>query len=76
MPTLIDDLRLAVRLLVKSPVFTVVALLCVSLGAGAVTTIFSGMNAVVLRPLPGTSGQDRLVGIDRQRGRPGLLQVV
>jgi predicted permease len=66
MSTLIGDLRLAVRTLAKSPVFTLVALLCVTLGAGAVTTIVSGMNAVVLRPLPGTSGQDRLVGIDRR----------
>lgn len=64
--SILDDIRYAVRMLRKTPVFTVVALLCVALGAGAVTTIFSAMNAVVLRPLPGASGQDRLVNIDRR----------
>ena len=39
----------------KSPVCTVVAVLVISLGTGAVTTIFSAMEALLLRPLPGTS---------------------
>ncbi|MDQ3348690.1 MAG: ABC transporter permease [Acidobacteriota bacterium] len=51
--TLVADARLAGRMLRKSPVFTLVVVFVISLGSGAVTTIFSGMNALVLRPLPG-----------------------
>ena len=35
----------------------------IALGSGAVTTIFSAMNAVVLRPLPGVADVDRLVAL-------------
>lgn len=64
--TLLADLRFAVRMLRKSPVFAVVAIVVISLGSGAVTTIFSAMNAVVLRPLPGTSGRGELVLFERR----------
>jgi predicted permease len=64
--TLRNDLRFAGRMLRKSPVFSFVAVLVVSLGTGAVTTIYSGMNAVVLRPLPGTTEGNRLVLFDRR----------
>ena len=64
--TLLSDLRFAGRMLRKSPVFTMVAVLVISLGTGAVTTIYSGMNAIVLRPLPGTTDGNRLVLFDRR----------
>jgi predicted permease len=60
------DLRLARRSLARSPLFTLVAVGALSLGVGAVTTIFSAMNAIVLRPLPGTADGTALVGIDRR----------
>ena len=50
--TLWQDVRLAVRLLVKDKWFTAVAALALALGIGVNTTVFTFANAVVLRGLP------------------------
>jgi predicted permease len=52
MGTLIKDLRYGIRMLAKTPAFTVVAVLSLALGIGATTTVFSLMDAVMLRSLP------------------------
>src|SRR5271166_5008903 len=69
MGQLFDDLRYGVRILVKHPGFTSVAVLTLALGIGANTAVFSIVNAALLRPRPGIAQPDRLASFFRtQKG--------
>ncbi len=82
MQTLLLNLRMSIRSLRKSPGFTVTALLTIALAIGAVTSVFSVVNTVLLKPFafhdPGQLAILReVVGtrgktIDRARQLPAL----
>jgi predicted permease len=70
--SLFADLRLGIRALIKSPGFTLVALLSLALGIGANTAIFTLLNAILLRPLPVQSPSELvLFGNGRAAGSTG-----
>jgi putative ABC transport system permease protein len=58
---MLGQLRIAARMLVKTPAFTVVAVLALALGIGAATTVFSAVNALLVKPWPYMNDQERIL---------------
>jgi putative ABC transport system permease protein len=63
MDTLIQDLRFAIRTLRKSPGLALLAVLCMGLGIGAVTSMYSTAEAFTIRPLPQVRDPGRVVHV-------------
>jgi putative ABC transport system permease protein len=65
---LVRDIRYGIRVLVRNPGFTAVAVITLALGIGSNTTVFSVINATLLRPLP-FPHPDRLVLVWETSGK-------
>jgi predicted permease len=65
---LMQDVRYGMRMLLKSPLFTAVALTTIAIGIGANTAIFSLVDTILLRPLPYPEPQRLMVAGTNQRG--------
>ena len=63
MDTVLQDLRYAIRSFAKAPEFTALALLTIALGIGVNATVFSFVNALLLRPAPGVRDPGTLVSV-------------
>jgi predicted permease len=72
MRAFVHDLKHAVRLLVRQPGVTIIAIVTLSLGIGANAAIFSAVDAILLRPLP-YDEPDRLVMVWEKRPAEGVL---
>jgi len=75
MNTLWQDLRYGARMLMKNSGFTLVAVFTLALGIGANTTIFSMLNTLFWKPLPGIADQERIVQIGRTSNGRGFESV-
>ena len=73
MRTLIQDVRYGLRVLLKTPAFSLVAVVSLALGIGLNTAIFSIVNAVLIRPLPVVKQQNRLVWLRAPISYPDYL---
>ena len=69
---MIDDLRFAGRMLVKSPLFTTIVVVTLALGIGLNTAVFAAVEALLLRPVPAVRETDRLVQLYRTWPGPEL----
>jgi len=75
MQTIWQDIKYGGRMLLRSPAFTIVAVVTLALGIGVNTAVFGVINAFMIRPLPGTDNSRLLAIADRRGGEPELRRV-
>ena len=71
-----QDLRYGVRMLRRTPAFSIIAVSCLALGIGGNAAVFSWMEGILLRPYPGVAAQDRLVAVaGTAKGESGFSDI-
>ena len=63
MQTFFQDLRFGFRLLLRSPGFSILALLCLTLGIGTNAAVLSWIEGILIRPYPLVPNQDRMFAL-------------
>src|SRR5256885_11160602 len=63
MQTFLQDLRFGLRILRRSPGFSILAILCLTLGIGTNAAVFSWIEGILIRPYPLVAHQDRMVAL-------------
>lgn len=71
----LQDLRFGLRMLLRNPGFSILAVLCLTVGIGANAAVFSWIEGVLFRPFPAVAHQDRMVAISgtQPRGDKGSV---
>jgi predicted permease len=70
--TTLQDLRFGLRMLRRNPGFSILAILCLTLGIGANAAVFSWVEGILFRPYPAVSHQEQLLALaGTARGEPG-----
>src|SRR5919109_615578 len=62
--TLFQDIRFAFRMLRRSPGFSILAILCLTLGIGANAAVFSWIEGILVHPYPLVAHQDRMFAVN------------
>ena len=70
--TWLQDVRYAIRLLRRNPIFALTAVASLAVGIGANTTIFTIANALLFKPPAGVTAPERLVDVGRSQDGQGF----
>lgn len=60
---MLHDLRIGIRVLFRNPAFSLIAVLCLTFGIAATTSVFSWIEGILLRPFPMVARQERMVAM-------------
>ena len=69
---MVADLRYALRLLSRAPLFSFISIATLAIGLGCIAVVVAAINALSLRPLPHLPDDDRLVALTQQQTERGL----